>query len=152
MISAYQVANYFLYKSHHDDTARYTISPLKLQKLVYYAEAWYTTMNNNEENLIKEDFEAWVHGPVVPSLYGKYREYGYHQIDKVDSEPLSSLSDKVKNFLDSIWEIYGHFEAKELEKLTHYEDPWKMARNGLPDYQQSNNIITKQSMYDFYKN
>jgi uncharacterized phage-associated protein len=47
---------------------------LKLQKLVYYSEAWHLAYF--ERPLIPEDFEAWVHGPVVRSLWDHYKGRG----------------------------------------------------------------------------
>ncbi|OLS35622.1 hypothetical protein BTR22_14285 [Alkalihalophilus pseudofirmus] len=157
MYNAVDVANYFLFKSLHDEAAHYTISPLKLQKLVYYAEAWYTALNNTEmdfkkgtpKHLINEEFQAWIHGPVVPTLYNQYREYGYHQISEFSFPNINN--DEVENLLDSIWHIYGKYEAKELEDLTHQETPWITAREGLKSYQSSNKVIEKKAMFDFFK-
>ena len=50
----------------------------KLQKLCYYAKAWYLAINDT--NIIKEPFEAWVHGAVQPALYQKYKVYGFGYI------------------------------------------------------------------------
>ena len=52
------------------------ISPMthkKLQKLCYYAKAWYLALYDH--NLIEESFEAWVHGAVQPTLYQAYKKY-----------------------------------------------------------------------------
>ena len=46
----------------------------KLQKLCYYAKAWYLAIYDS--NLIEEQFEAWVHGAVQPRLYQEYKAYG----------------------------------------------------------------------------
>ena len=57
------VARTFLYMD--------SMSHKKLQKLCYYAQAWYVTIKNKP--LFEDDIEAWVHGPVVPSLYSQYK-------------------------------------------------------------------------------
>ena len=61
-----------------------TVSHKKLQKLIYYVEAW--NLVHLEEPLINEDFEAWVHGPVVPELYQQLKEFGFNQIEVVNDE------------------------------------------------------------------
>ena len=63
--SALTVADYFLYKANKE---KKPITNKKLQKLVYYAQAWSLVLNNKK--LFSEPIEAWVHGPAVRSLYG----------------------------------------------------------------------------------
>ena len=78
----------------------------KLQKLCYYAKAWYLALNN--ENLIKEPFEAWVHGAVQPQLYQKYRGYGFQLIPMFNGD-LSKLPEEFLSFSREIYETYGEF-------------------------------------------
>ena len=66
MYNVFDVANWFISKGD--------ISPKKLQKLVYYAYAWYLTFMNDSDNelnnrLFEDRAEAWIHGPVFPKLY-----------------------------------------------------------------------------------
>ena len=69
-IGAKIVARWFV--NHADRASGEAITQLKLQKLVYYADAWF--LANFDEPLIKEDFEAWAHGPVVPAeVVAKFR-------------------------------------------------------------------------------
>ena len=49
------------------------ISNLKLQKLIYYAQAFHLAIY--ELPFFDEDFEAWTHGPVCPEIYHKYKHY-----------------------------------------------------------------------------
>ena len=44
----------------------------KLQKLCYYAKAWYLAIY--DQNLVEEQFHAWVHGAVQPALYFQYKK------------------------------------------------------------------------------
>jgi uncharacterized phage-associated protein len=55
------------------------ISPLKLQKLLYYCQGFNLGAYNHP--LFKEDIEAWEHGPVVVSVWRSYRIYGSRAID-----------------------------------------------------------------------
>ncbi|MCV5933728.1 DUF4065 domain-containing protein, partial [Escherichia coli] len=72
------IAYYLLFFAHeHGDQ----ITPLKLQKLVFYADAWYMALNNGQE-LIPDQFEAWVHGPVARELYSRFADYKWRPIDE----------------------------------------------------------------------
>jgi len=58
------VANYFLDLGLRESIP---ITPLKLQKLVYFAHGWYLGFTG--EPLLNEGIQAWEYGPVIPSLY-----------------------------------------------------------------------------------
>ncbi len=139
------ISEYFLNKI--DLEAGESITPLKLQKLVYYAQAWSLAFNSS---FIQEDFQAWVHGPVIPSLYVHYREFGSANLPKVYSFDASVFEQEELNILDLVWSVYGKYDAKYLERLTHAERPWVNARQGLDHKERCNNIISKQETQDYY--
>ncbi|MBG9788869.1 Panacea domain-containing protein [Brevibacillus laterosporus] len=147
MPNVFEVAKYFLSKSELN-TER-AITHLKLQKLVYYAQAWYYTIEKKKP-LFQERIEAWVHGPVCPDLYSKYREYGFEVIDPSNEESQTNFDPKTKSILDFVWDLYGCRDGKELEELTHQEEPWKIARGHLDDSQSSNNEISLDDMNKYY--
>lgn len=135
------VANWFLSKE--------SMSPKKLQKITYYAEAWSNALFGC--NLINDSkFQAWVHGPVSPELYRKYKSYGWSLIPKNNDSNIE-LDSETLNLLESVWVTYGDKSANELEALTHLEDPWKNARNNLNDDQPSNALISADDMRNYYK-
>lgn len=144
-LSVIQVADYFIAKS--SPNTKYSVTHLKLQKLVYYAQGWYLALTN--EPLFDEQLEAWVHGPVSPDLYGVYSQNGYLDIEKNGSE--LNIDVKAKEILDFIWENFGHYTGKQLENFTHEEKPWIIARGDLLPFQSSNNVITKESMREYFK-
>lgn len=144
MLTCYNVAEFFIHLANN--TGSY-ISNLKLQKLVYYAQAWYLGIYGTP--LFEEDFEAWVHGPVIPALYREYKEFGWKPILKEVQEP--ELSEEIKSFLDEVASIYFSCDAYELERMTHQEDPWIQARGGLPIDTPCNEMISKESMREYYK-
>ena len=80
MYSAETIANWFL--SNIDRESGDSITHLKLQKLLYYAQAWYMVLTENESEpiLFEEKIEAWTHGPVVREVYNKYSEMRYNRI------------------------------------------------------------------------
>ena len=65
--SIFDIANWFLNKNN--------MTQKKLQKLCYYAQAWYYALK--DKRLMRSDFQAWVHGPVSPALYERFRDFGY---------------------------------------------------------------------------
>lgn len=142
MLSCFDIADYFIWIAN--ETGSF-ISNLKLQKLVYYAQAWHIALYNNP--LFEEDFEAWVHGPVVPSLYQKYKSFGWQPISE-DVAP--GLPNDVLQFLDEVAEEYFACDAYELEQMTHAEDPWNWARGDLAPDEPSNEVIKKEWMKEFY--
>lgn len=145
--TAIAIAKYFLTKG--------PMTQKKLQKLVYYAYAWYIVSFNNNVNKIKnvlflEKPEAWVHGPVFRTLYDVYRTHGWDDIPKLDNY---SLNNKVlEKFLDSIWDIFGKYDGDELEVMTHKETPWLKARKGISAIAPSTEKITNEDIYLYYSN
>lgn len=109
----------------------------KLQKLCYYAQAWYYTLFGKP--LFDEEFQAWIHGPVCPSLYSVYKEYGWLDIEKEERIPPNIAANKeIINLLEQVYRIYGNLSGDELERLTHSEEPWREARRGLKPNVPSN--------------
>ena len=125
------------------------MSNKKLQKLCYYAQAWYLALNN--EPLFDEDFEAWIHGPVCPPLYHLYKHNGYGNITTNQGIPNVIANDEyLTNFIENIYEMYGNMSGNELENLSHKEYPWINARRGLKDWESSNNTISRNDMINYY--
>ena len=143
-ISADAVADYFLwFCDEHGDL----LSNLKLQKLVYYAQAWFLGLHGKQ--LFPDKIEAWVHGPVVPELYRRFRTYKWNPITERVRCP--ELPKEVKEHLNDVFDAYGRFSAWEIERITHSEQPWIEARQGLSPDQNGSNQIRPQSMREFYR-
>lgn len=119
----------------------------KLQKLCYYAKAWYLAIYDT--NLISESFEAWVHGAVQPNLYQKYKIYGFGYIPLYTN--LATIPEEFLSFSREVYESYGELDGDELEKLNHTEMPWLKARKGLKPWQGSNNVIDENDMKIYYR-
>ena len=147
MSSILDVANFFL--------AKESMSPKKLQKIVYYAYSWTLALLNDDENnlqnkLFPNRIEAWVHGPVVPDLYQKYKSYGWSNIPKnTDFLPLMFNFDEI-DVLNQVWDVYGKYTANELEMISHKESPWIHARKGLAAYSSSSNVIEDKEIFRFF--
>lgn len=139
------VADYLLcFAQKHGDV----MTPLKLQKMVFYADAWYMALNNGDE-LIPEQFEAWVHGPVARDLYSRFADYKWQPITTKIKCPV--LPDEVTKHLDEIYQVFGGYTAYQLEQMTHQEKPWLMAREGVPVDAPCRNLIDKGETSEFYR-
>lgn len=144
--SASIIAKYFILKNDQESKG---LTNKKLQKLLYYSQAWSLVLRNKK--LFKENIEAWVHGPAVPKVYLKYRKFGHEEIEiQVEPKVLQDLSEDEIELLDSVWKVYGKYDADYLELLTHNETPWQKARKGHRPYEASTNVISTRTMKDFY--
>lgn len=146
LYSAITIARYFIYKNHCDKKG---LTNKKLQKLLYYSQAWHLVLFGNK--LFKENIEAWVHGPAVPVIYERYKSFGRNNIDEeVKKDVLERFDGKELNFLENIWSLYGSRDAEYLEVLSHSELPWQEARRDIEPFESSNNIITEEMMKTYY--
>ena len=144
-VTIFDVANYFLSKLNIDEGS--SITPLKLQKLVYYAKAWSLVWDDDE--LFNEPIEAWAHGPANLELYNEYKDYGWRSIEPVNIDT-NIFSEAQKETMDIIWDGYGDFDGKYLEELTHQEDPWIEARGECSPGEYCSNIIDPNAMKSYY--
>jgi uncharacterized phage-associated protein len=149
-----KIASYFIVNGATDGEG---ISPMKLQKLVYFAHGWHLAFVDKE--LISEPVEAWRYGPVIPSIYHSFKQYGNSKILDIESyaENIKFLDVALIKFLGLIWESYKSFSALELSELTHAKDsPWEqVVRNSggiksLPHHQTIPNEIIKEYFKQIY--
>lgn len=119
----------------------------KLQKLCYYAKAWYLALY--DENIIPEEFQAWVHGAVNPELYRHYSSYGFEKIPKCLCT--NDIPEELISFAHEVYDVYGKYTGDELESINHQEDPWLNARKGLKPWESSHNIISENDMKSYYR-
>jgi uncharacterized phage-associated protein len=138
------------------DVAKYTLNSLgdmdtwKLQKLVYYCQAWTAAWEGR--GLFNSRIEAWANGPVCPELFRQHQ--GMYIITRdwypeYKFDP-SSLPDDDIETIDAVLEDYGTKPGHWLRMLTHMEDPWIKARGGIPEMEPCTNEITLESMAEYY--
>lgn len=140
MASVHDTAAYILKK-------RGPMTAMKLQKLVYYAQAWSLVWD--ERPLFSARIEAWAFGPVVPELYKHHRTE--FNLTGWDQGSAGNLTAKEKETVDAVLDFYGGKSAQWLSDLSHREDPWKKARKGVPDGQRGSAEITRASMAEYYQ-
>jgi len=147
--SSVAVANEFLNLAQ---SAGKSLTQMQLQKLVFFAHGWYLALTDRP--LIDEQVEAWRFGPVIRSLYAKFREYGsspvshlyspmvYEETDdglalNEESPPRVEGSEEAafaRRVIARVWDVYGGFTAYQLSNMTHLPGtPWHEVVSGYED-------------------
>jgi uncharacterized phage-associated protein len=133
--------------SYSDDRVEDWMTPLKIQKLLYYTQA--VSLVLTWKTLFKDEIQAWAHGPVIPSIFRRYKEFGSWVIT-IDINEDIKLNSEERNIIDQTWDMYSWYTAKGLEKLTHDEKPWMEARGDLQPLASSSNVISLNTMINYY--
>lgn len=126
------------------------VPAVKLQKLVYYSQAWSLVWDDRP--LFRERIEAWANGPVIPSLYSAHhREYEVNaDMIRRSGGDSANLDASATETISAVIDFYGDESSQWLSDLTHREDPWIRARAGVPAGAPSTNVISWSSMADYY--
>jgi uncharacterized phage-associated protein len=134
MANVFDVAQFIL-------SRRGPMSAMKLQKLVYYSQAWSTVWD--DDCLFPEEVEAWRNGPVVRELWEAHQ--GAFRVHSIKQGDPARLNGEQCDTIKQVLAFYGDKDAQWLSDLTHMEDPWKNAwANG------QNTEITLESMSEYY--
>lgn len=139
MCTSLDVAAYILVKKDR-------LTTVKLQKLVYYAQAWSLVWD--EKPLFRDRIEAWASGPVVKRLYLAHR--GKYDVRRIKGGNARVLTKTQKDSIDAVLKYYGNESTQWLVDLTHKEGPWREARGGLSPGERGNNVITHEAMTEYY--
>lgn len=125
----------------------YDVTPLALQKLLYYSQAFYNMFT--EKNLFEDDCEAWVYGPVYRDVYDYYKDYKGRGINSDEDIRLDNYIEEY--VVDAVIKYFGCYNTSILVSMTHLEKPWIFSRKGLSDDQASNKIIEKDLISSYFK-
>ena len=134
-------------------SALHEVTPLTLQKLLYYIQGNYAAIY--DKPLFDAPCEAWVHGPVYRNVYNLFRDFKYNPIDDDRFVPLKEralpLTPEAKEVVDRVLDTFGMYSGKVLESITHKEAPWLDARKGfLPD-ETSHAEISLDAMKSYFQ-
>ena len=157
------IANYFIKKSL--ETGR-EVTPMKLIQLVYVSHGWFIGITWKE--LINEAVQAWKFGPVIPSVYNKFKIFGDQPITFIDDNDtqgwdtelnatvglsdLSNIPEWIKEFLDKIWDSYGKFNGIQLSEMTHNPTtPWYRTWMQEKDKGKKSVIVPNNEIMQHYK-
>lgn len=138
--TAETIANWFLSRSRQDGEF---LTHMKLQKLVYISHGW--SLGAEAGGLLAEPVEAWEYGPVIRSLYNKYKVFRGAPI--VDELGAAAVTLQDASLLEWVWQQYHKFTAVQLSGLTHKSDtPWTKS------YQPGVNVvIPTETIHDHYR-
>lgn len=139
MVTVHDVAAYILRRHGR-------MSAMKLQKLVYYAQAWLTVWSL--EPLFPERIEAWAKGPVAPDLYQRHR--GRFEISAWPTGDPDALDEVTAHLVNTVLDYYAPHSAEWLSELTHNERPWQDARRHVPPSERSHQEITPEMLRSYY--
>jgi uncharacterized phage-associated protein len=140
MATALDVAAYILEKKGE-------MTAWKLQKLVYYSQAWSLVWD--ERPLFAGRIEAWANGPVCPDLYKVHA--GKFMVKAVPGGDVEELDATARETIDAVLDFYGDWHPQKLSDLTHAEAPWREARGDLPAGARCQNEITHAAMAEYYE-
>ena len=157
IMSSESLASYIVYlyeKEYHK-----TISPIKLQKALYFTFAYWPGFIGKSKKgqyveeqidlspyLFEEEFEAWTYGPVLPTIYNKYKD---NKLEIIKEHPKElSISDTLKETIDSILKDTFEISDFKLVALSHEDKVWQMNYN--EDDENHNIIIKREDILDEY--
>jgi uncharacterized phage-associated protein len=100
------------------------LSHLRVQKLLYYSQGWSLALRS--KSIFPDRIEAWVHGPVVPSVYPHFADYGYNPIPHTKVPHPKGVSKADRDFIESVWSAYKGYSANSLREMTHSKPHGKM--------------------------
>ena len=139
-----------------------SISPLKLQKLLYYLQSWHIA-KFDKATLFNELPEAWVNGPVYRTVYNQFKttffrnEPIFTDLEEVQlSNELQKKHDELgldenqMTLINTVLETYSKLSEERLVLLTHGEEPWNEARKGLSPIQRSYNQLSIDTIYNYF--
>ena len=127
------------------------ITPLALQKLLYYAQSFYYAIFGVE--LFNVPCQAWQHGPVYPEIYYRYRGYGADPLQTPTeslAKDMQGLTIQESEFLDCIIKTFGRYSGSTLRNMTHREAPWKEARGDLGNEDRCSVELSRVSIHCYF--
>lgn len=142
MTSAIDVAAYILEQVG-------SVTTMKLQKLVYYAQARSLVMDGTP--LFSNRIEAWANGPVSPDLFHVHS--GKYMVGRGGLGPFgssSALSESQRKTVDTVVELFGSYSGEQLREMTHREAPWTDARKGYKPGERCETEITVDAIRNYY--
>ena len=130
-MNALSLSHYIIHK--YND-----ITPMKLQKLLYYLKVWGIV---SDVFTVDTEFEKWAYGPVSKEIYQAYKQYSSATIPKA-AVPSVKLPTGLQPSIDFVLDCYAVYSAVTLSAMTHQEKPWKKT--------PANAVITEKKILKYY--
>lgn len=154
----YDVLDVSRYIINYSNKMDYGISNLKLQKVLYFVQAYFLTQTKHP--CFNEKIEAWDFGPVVPVAYSEFKGFAGMDIPTVKSyiafdendiwntkriefeENCIDNEDKV--LINKVVDKFSEYSATDMVKLTQHQTPWFDAVSS------QSNEITNESIFKYF--
>ena len=148
MARAYDVAQYLAFLATDNEPEPDPLTHLRLQKLLYYVQGWSLALRGKP--MFQERIEAWAHGPVVPYVFQRLRDFGSEPFVYSGDPSQIPLDDEEASFVKQVWDSYKEYSASSLRNMTHSEAPWITARGSCGPGEKCDAEITHDSMRAFF--
>ena len=139
------IVPYIIYKSSEkildENDTREGITNLKLQKILYFVEAFSLIKNN--KSAFKEKILAWQYGPVIKEVYDTYK---INKNNPIISKEKPLINEEMTLIIDKVWELFGGLSASKLVDITHSQRPW------IDAFNSNTKEIKRDVMIEYYKN
>lgn len=157
----YNVLDVCRFIINYCDEKDYSMSNLKLQKILYLIQAYFLSYTDSKEPCFQEAIEAWTFGPVVPVAYHEYKQFGSTDIPKIthyiiynDDDFWKSkvveynddiISQNDKDIICKLVDKFAKYSTTSLVNITHRQSPW------IDAYQQGySNTITNEAIRSYF--
>lgn len=134
----YQAIDICRHVINYSNQKGYGVSNLKLQKLLYFIQAYF--LLTEKEPCFSDKIEAWDIGPVVTAAYREYKQFGScdiptitHVIEKDSNDIWASrivpfydevLTQEDKRTAEIVVDKFSDYSTTDLVELTHDQKPW----------------------------
>lgn len=143
--SALDIAEYIVFYCYKNNLS---INPLRLQRLLYFVQAYFLICSNGDKIAFVDEIEAWDIGPVVPKIYHVYKRFGSGQIPFYNNYNINKLFDEDKELIEEVINKCKNKSDVYLMELTHQQKPWQDAYKSNDRY--TNQVITQSSIIDYF--
>lgn len=137
---SYRVLDVCRHVINYSNDRDYGISNLKLQKVLYFIQAYFLIEKKDHTPCFEEKIEAWNFGPVVPKAYLEYKQYGNGDIPTIKSYIVldedniwnskrvkfkdMAITAEDKALIDKVVDKFADYTATDLVSLTHRQSLW----------------------------
>lgn len=141
MYSPIQVASRFIILGMR---AGVPLTHMQLQKLTYIAHGFHLAIKG--QPLLNVPVSAWRYGPVIPSLYDAFKNYGRYGITMPPTGCADSFDSDARMIIDGVYGAYGSNDGRTLSELTHrVGTPWSNTYDEL-----TTTIIPDEAIKTYY--
>jgi uncharacterized phage-associated protein len=123
------------------------LTPMKLQKLLYFGQG--LSLASTDMPLFAEEFQAWRYGPVLPSIYRRFKSFGSDAVpvEHPYRTDISCFPANSRKSLEEVMITFGALTPARLSALSHAAGgPW--AKVFLPA--SVDTVIPQQEMRTYF--